>query len=114
MQKIIGILSVFQYRKRYEITCDSKLHVSMYGKLKFQYRKRYEITCDERDNTENFSGYSFQYRKRYEVTCDATETDVAMMELMGFQYRKRYEITCDWQLRLSMGKLFLVSIPQAV
>ena len=107
-------------RKRYEVTCDSspshsvgarrrsfntasgmRSHVTSSGAEPtpspsgFQYRKRYEITCDERDNTENFSGYSFQYRKRYEVTCDATETDVAMMELMGFQYRKRYEITCD-------------------
>ena len=37
----------FQYRKRYEITCD--LHgadLSGANLSEFQYRKRYEITCD--------------------------------------------------------------------
>ena len=36
----------------------------------FQYRKRYEITCDIEKT--NFSGanVTFQYRKRYEITCD--------------------------------------------
>ena len=39
----------FQYRKRYEITCDSSSYDSpSYGNLPFQYRKRYEITCDAR------------------------------------------------------------------
>ena len=36
----------FQYRKRYEVTCD---FVKVDGKIvcmRFQYRKRYEVTCD--------------------------------------------------------------------
>ena len=36
----------------------------------FQYRKRYEVTCDEVDNTAVDPKGEFQYRKRYEVTCD--------------------------------------------
>ena len=37
----------FQYRKRYEVTCDSKNKKrNMKRELKFQYRKRYEVTCD--------------------------------------------------------------------
>ena len=38
---------------------------------RFQYRKRYEVTCDPaRQTTKQQLGWSFQYRKRYEVTCD--------------------------------------------
>ena len=40
------------------------------GLQEFQYRKRYEVTCDERINYDTISGHRFQYRKRYEVTCD--------------------------------------------
>ena len=37
----------------------------------FQYRKRYEVTCDRISGYHNMSFFtSFQYRKRYEVTCD--------------------------------------------
>ena len=104
----------------------------------FQYRKRYEVTCDMIPKSLVSSGNLFQYRKRYEVTCDinstlrigkrcwsfntasgmrshvtayvvATETDVAM-----FQYRKRYEVTCDAMLSLDTGGFIVVSIPQAV
>ena len=48
-KKPIGSLAycAFQYRKRYEITCDGLaaggLRLAANG---FQYRKRYEITCD--------------------------------------------------------------------
>ena len=50
----------------------TKLHVSMYHKVNgFQYRKRYEVTCDK-DELVRYSEEAdkFQYRKRYEVTCD--------------------------------------------
>ena len=43
----------------------------------FQYRKRYEITCDQ--TTKDLSGLSlrgFQYRKRYEITCDGVKISV--------------------------------------
>ena len=37
----------------------------------FQYRKRYEITCDDPCIELLVElGYVFQYRKRYEITCD--------------------------------------------
>ena len=62
---------------------------------KFQYRKRYEITCDlvAYDwGKKNLP--TFQYRKRYEITCDYT-TAVFILGSLSFQYRKRYENTCD-------------------
>ena len=37
---------------------------------RFQYRKRYEVTCDLFINGEEYNEGEFQYRKRYEVTCD--------------------------------------------
>ena len=36
----------FQYRKRYEVTCDLQVKDSVGGPYGFQYRKRYEVTCD--------------------------------------------------------------------
>ena len=86
---------------------------------KFQYRKRYEVTCDEEDGVTYFHTEGFQYRKRYEVTCDslglylpctnercfntasgmrshATLEQQRRQAITGtFQYRKRYEVTCD-------------------
>ena len=61
----------------------------------FQYRKRYEVTCDEypRDMYE-VCRFRFQYRKRYEVTCDWVTVIRTYLD-DGFQYRKRYEVTCD-------------------
>ena len=42
-----GSIPQFQYRKRYEITCDKTRHEARMTALDaFQYRKRYEITCD--------------------------------------------------------------------
>ena len=39
--------------------------------VEFQYRKRYEVTCDAMsDDPEDEEDREFQYRKRYEVTCD--------------------------------------------
>ena len=38
---------------------------------KFQYRKRYEITCDCVLLFQHDVGELFQYRKRYEITCDS-------------------------------------------
>ena len=36
----------------------------------FQYRKRYAITCDEIWGDRQKLAEEFQYRKRYEITCD--------------------------------------------
>ena len=112
--------STFQYRKRYEITCDAGRRVHLHGRAHsfntasgmrshvtwlarrkkedfflFQYRKRYEITCDTgRGRYGNNYSVLFQYRKRYEITCDHVSTDLIQVSYL-FQYRKRYEITCD-------------------
>ena len=97
-----------------------KCGVGEFGKFVFQYRKRYEITCDDGGcshyggqggcfNTASgmrshvtwvlirrrLSKKRFQYRKRYEITCDA-ELEDGMEITLKFQYRKRYEITCDF------------------
>ena len=110
---------VFQYRKRYEVTCDThranrrrlikfsfntasgmRSHVTAQTQPqemsipKFQYRKRYEVTCDTPSMGTRSNPVSFQYRKRYEVTCDRHFTSLFVCS-MEFQYRKRYEVTCD-------------------
>ena len=61
----------------------------------FQYRKRYEVTCDLKSNTVSLIELAFQYRKRYEVTCDFMKNCNPVVLFVEFQYRKRYEVTCD-------------------
>ena len=97
--------SSFQYRKRYEVTCDMSELAIRVAETTFQYRKRYEVTCDTRSST----GLSlwltwFQYRKRYEVTCDAKATHHFDGKVIGFQYRKRYEVTCDLNMKIFINK----------
>ena len=43
----------------------------------FQYRKRYEITCDAVGAPLETYVVLFQYRKRYEITCDLTYSDLS-------------------------------------
>ena len=64
-------------------------------KSTFQYRKRYEVTCDKFDGVSCIAEISFQYRKRYEVTCDGVCSCKHVHSRGSFQYRKRYEVTCD-------------------
>ena len=66
---------MFQYRKRYEVTCDIEELAGKELELLFQYRKRYEVTCDYIACNIPLSSYWFQYRKRYEVTCDNDRYD---------------------------------------
>ena len=48
-----------------------KCGVGEFGKFVFQYRKRYEITCDSEGSAAGSDAeWGFQYRKRYEITCD--------------------------------------------
>ena len=109
----------FQYRKRYEITCDAELEDGMEITLKFQYRKRYEITCDFPPPCEQgirSRGFNTASGMRSHVTCRALvdmqsfigfntasgmrshvtfNSETAAKVAGAFQYRKRYEITCD-------------------
>ena len=80
----------------------------------FQYRKRYEITCDltgEYEQTPSFFGFNTASGMRSHVT--AVCLDISVVRL-AFQYRKRYEITCDQVANPSACKVSPVSIPQAV
>ena len=82
--------------------------------LEFQYRKRYEVTCDCRSSPRSCDARSsFQYRKRYEVTCDDKGFIILAHNIM-FQYRKRYEVTCDVHSEPHIAESLYVSIPQAV
>ena len=52
---------------------------------RFQYRKRYEVTCDVRiDGSNPVNYFAFQYRKRYEVTCDVLALAFLTAVLLGF------------------------------
>ena len=75
--------------------CDADSHED----VEFQYRKRYEVTCDEIiENLAVETRNAFQYRKRYEVTCDVKLKPLPTKSSV-FQYRKRYEVTCDFSGR---------------
>ena len=50
----------------------------------FQYRKRYEVTCDMALINANDAVALFQYRKRYEVTCDAANAVPGRRSAAGF------------------------------
>ena len=94
---IQAFATLFQYRKRYEVTCDqNSLKKKRLDMLRFQYRKRYEVTCDcKRLYSEYKEVRSFNTASgmRSHVTLEVE--DVHSYLANGFQYRKRYEVTCD-------------------
>ena len=49
-------ISTFQYRKRYEVTCDMHERNTPSTDIRFQYRKRYEVTCDDTKNPSTHYG----------------------------------------------------------
>ena len=81
---------------------------------KFQYRKRYEVTCDLRfvklletnklcfNTASGMRSHATGYQR---FIADKPEE---------FQYRKRYEVTCDLLSLVLQWELVGVSIPQAV
>ena len=60
----------------------------------FQYRKRYEVTCDEKAITADADilGFNTASGMRSHVTMRAS---APARGANAFQYRKRYEVTCD-------------------
>ena len=80
----------------------------------FQYRKRYEVTCDTIEKMVSrtiFSSFNTASGMRSHVT-SALEFPVEAAEV--FQYRKRYEVTCDFVKYARLDAEGHVSIPQAV
>ena len=67
----MAILRLFQL-KSFNTASGMRSHVTLVsdsntnGTMRFQYRKRYEITCDSSDGKEGYIFWEFQYRKRYE------------------------------------------------
>ena len=71
----------------------------------FQYRKRYEVTCDVEQAVipgDVPTGFNTASGMRSHVTFWRTAN---IGSFMGFQYRKRYEVTCDRLLVLSLLRL---------
>ena len=63
--------------------------------LEFQYRKRYEVTCDVSFRTQRDDvnvGFNTASGMRSHVT-RRLKRDIE--DIASFQYRKRYEVTCD-------------------
>ena len=119
------LLTIWRIERRFNTASGMRSHVTLkvypllVVPLPFQYRKRYESTCDGKRSVERHEGETFQYRKRYEITCDLDDiVDTAIKpwsfntasgmrshvtvcwpeedaRKFRFQYRKRYEITCD-------------------
>ena len=85
----------FQYRKRYEVTCD----MFRAGYLNL-FTRRFNTASGMRSHVTKVLKVAasrpdtFQYRKRYEVTCDFVLKSLRR-KVSAFQYRKRYEVTCD-------------------
>ena len=104
----------FQYRKRYEVTCDRPMR-----RWEHSGSHRFNTASGMRSHATTLSARTrrrrrkFQYRKRYEVTCDFVKEKANGKEEM-FQYRKRYEVTCDVAIGIAVGVAIGVSIPQAV
>ena len=104
----------FQYRKRYEVTCDKQLDQLKELAKMFQYRKRYEVTCDTNEAREygpDPDRFNTASGMRSHVTAPHQYPEHSSLE---FQYRKRYEVTCDAIPTSPMRNTEDVSIPQAV
>ena len=82
--------------------------------MKFQYRKRYEITCDQ--SSKSFLGICWRgFNTASGMRSHVTQHMISLMSTPTvFQYRKRYEITCDVTLSDHDVRDERVSIPQAV
>ena len=61
----------------------------------FQYRKRYEVTCDRTQNSLRRLTH-WRFNTASGMRSHATRTSIATWKATAkFQYRKRYEVTCD-------------------
>ena len=81
----------------------------------FQYRKRYEVTCDFVLKSLRRKVSAFQYRKRYEVTCDVVYVYPNKLYPLCFNTASgmRSHVTAS-VISLRHRRSAYVSIPQAV
>ena len=81
---------------------------------RFQYRKRYEVTCDI-ETADCSNRWSWSSNTASGMRSHVTANLIRDIELIvEFQYRKRYEVTCDFDETDLVFNLFSVPIPQAV
>ena len=81
----------------------------------FQYRKRYEVTCDDPNGARNPMGYTaFQYRKRYEVTCDMNSSELLKPGSKRFNTASGMRSHVTYICQGIIEFIIKVSIPQAV
>ena len=93
--KLFWTVSRFQYRKRYEVTCDERKISSRCAVSGFNTASGMRSHVTASRGCRRIPQAGFQYRKRYEVTCDYQGRSHEGRHQDGFQYRKRYEVTCD-------------------
>ena len=104
----------FQYRKRYEVTCDyTVICLAKHSETSFNTASgmRSHVTEVMRREIKVESSFNTASGMRSHVTSIVKEE--ADMKVL-FQYRKRYEVTCDLGEYHELNSNKLVSIPQAV
>ena len=76
--RLVSSEPISRYTSSFNTASGMRSHATFFNKLRelnvetFQYRKRYEVTCDLKYSWRLLQLFcSFQYRKRYEVTCDS-------------------------------------------
>ena len=80
----------------------------------FQYRKRYEVTCDY-STIYGDGRFLWGFNTVSGMRSHVTKKNFAEIEIRNtFQYRKRYEVTCDTDKMVGGIYFAEVSIPQAV
>ena len=74
--------------------------------IKFQYRKRYEVTCDVYAKGD-FYYYGFRFNTASGMRSHATFCNILFkIDTHRFQYRKRYEVTCDIEAGRALYRSF--------
>ena len=75
---------MFQYRKRYEVTCDKVAKKGWKRVIRFNTASGMRSHVTFRDAWYMAFLFSFQYRKRYEVTCDSVALVAIVRIVMRF------------------------------
>ena len=107
--------ALFQYRKRYEVTCDKAATAFIaYKAASFNTASgmRSHVTTMPTRSTQVATSFNTASGMRSHVTLISFGV---LIREPKFQYRKRYEVTCDEQRLHDLLEYYVqVSIPQAV